>query len=65
MIFLLCEPIIGLVPCIAPASDASHTYSVALTAQADTSAEGLNKIYRLTIARVSRFALIRLITGAK
>jgi hypothetical protein len=53
MIFLLCEPIIGLVPRIAPASDACDTYFVALTAQADTSTEGLNKIYRLTIAWVS------------
>ena len=36
MIFLLYEPIICLGPRFAPVSDASHMFSVALTAQADT-----------------------------
>jgi hypothetical protein len=49
MISLLYKPIICLGPLAAPASGASHMFFVALTAQANTGTECLNKIYRLTI----------------
>jgi hypothetical protein len=55
MIFLLYKRIISLGPCFAPVSDVGQMFSVALTAQANTSTECLNRIYRLSIAmRISR-----------
>jgi hypothetical protein len=45
MIFLLYKPIICLGSRSAPVSDACHRFSVALTAQANITAERLNRIY--------------------